>query len=133
MMNLGTPKGDTLGRNAVSTSAKIDRWSKTVDMNIQELQSKEDESFDSHSDSQDFDPNPIDFDGSQSQNTMQGLENLMGLSQGYQLMVVFDRSNDLVTPFVSQTSYIGILDDLLKGFLTQSLIYTNIMTYSYVF
>ena len=75
------------------------------------LASKVERSFDSHSDSDDFDPNAGMFSDksfvSDSQEAM--------YFQDYDLMVVLDRSNDLVTPFVSQSSYLGLIDDLLKS------------------
>ena len=69
-------------------------------------------SRDSHSDGEDFNPNQGNF-SMYSAGTESCLEN--SIYQKYDLMVVLDRANDLVTPFLSQTSYIGLLDDLLKG------------------
>ena len=81
------------------------------DDKIQYIYDKPENSFDSHSDSDDFDPNagmfsdPSEDPGSTDQNMY---------FKEYDLMVVLDRSNDLVTPFVTQSSYMGLIDDLLK-------------------
>ena len=77
--------------------------------NIKEQEEFSNKSFDSHSDSDEFDPNV----GEEGFGDV--IDEAFGLIKGYDLMVVLDRSNDLVTPFVSQTSYMGMVDDLLKG------------------
>ena len=69
-------------------------------------------SFDSHSDSDDFDPNADMFSDNSEHTESQDMQMYF---QKYDMMVVLDRSNDLVTPFVSQSSYLGLIDDLLKS------------------
>lgn len=85
----------------------------------QEFPSSRSQSFDSHSDSGDFDPNKKYF----TENSFDSVEFGFGfenLIDNFDLMIVMDRSNDLITPFVSQSSYMGLLDDLLKGGVNQS-------------
>lgn len=77
-----------------------------------ELNTNAENSFDSHSDSDDFDPNAGMF--SDNSHVVETVDDQM-FFQEYDLMVVLDRSNDLVTPFVSQSSYLGLIDDLLKS------------------
>ena len=69
-------------------------------------------SFDSHSDSNDFNPNKNFFTEHSFDSHQFDFGNLI---DSFDLMIVLDRSNDLITPFVSQSSYMGLLDDLLKG------------------
>ena len=69
-------------------------------------------SYDSHSDSEDFDPNASML--SDQSDKEFNKEEVM-YYQDFDLMVVLDRSNDLVTPFIPQSSYLGIIDDLLKS------------------
>ena len=77
------------------------------------------ESYDSHSDSDVFDPNEGDFtDNSFISQTFDFTE----MNENFDMMIVLDRSNDLVTPFVTQSSYMGVLDDLLKGTLLSILL-----------
>jgi hypothetical protein len=88
-----------------------------VETEIKEESMRSDEdsverSFDSHSDSQDFNPNKEFFTNNSFDSLGFEFGNMMN---NFDLMVVLDRSNDLVTPFVSQSSYIGLLDDLLKS------------------
>lgn len=80
----------------------------------QDFPSSKEESFDSHSDSEEFDPNKKYFTNNSFDSVEFGFgfENLI---DNFDLMIVMDRSNDLITPFVSQSSYMGLLDDLLKG------------------
>lgn len=68
-------------------------------------------SYDSHSDSDDFDPNAHLFSENQGANYKES----SWLFQNFDMMIVFDRGCDMVTPFVSQTSYFGLIDDLLKS------------------
>ena len=71
-----------------------------------------DRSFDSHSDSEDFNPNKNFF----TENSFDSLGfEFNNMINNFDLMIVMDRSNDLITPFVSQSSYMGLLDDLLKS------------------
>jgi hypothetical protein len=81
-------------------------------------------SFDSHSDSQDFNPNKEFFTNNSFDSVGFEFGNMMN---NFDLMVVLDRSNDLVTPFVSQSSYIGLLDDLLKSREFLNLIFLSLM------
>jgi hypothetical protein len=81
----------------------------------QESVNSETKSYDSHSDSDDFNPNKKYF----TENSFDSIGfEFDSLIHNFDLMIVLDRSNDLITPFVSQSSYMGLLDDLLKGTIT---------------
>lgn len=119
-----SPKRETPGNLIDGDRLKLLQQKFKVDAEIkeesnQESQSSNSQSFDSHSDSGEFDPNRKFFsDNSYDSNELGfGFDSLI---DNFDLMVVLDRSNDLVTPFVSQSSYMGLLDDLLKGGLTSA-------------
>lgn len=98
-----------------SLNFKTNRGGKSFDFRKKKKTSlpKKEESFDSHTDSNDFDPNKQMYSDQESSQNRHSESNL--IFQDFDVMIILDRTNDLVTPFVSQSSYLGLIDDLLKS------------------
>lgn len=105
-------KEESRGNSNVQSMVESKVQNESIKQSPRGGKSKNENSFDSHSDSDDFDPNAGMF--SDNSQVDESIDNQM-FFQEYDLMVVLDRSNDLVTPFVSQSSYLGLIDDLLKS------------------
>jgi hypothetical protein len=97
---------------SLQVSKRTSKRQSRKDLKAEYMKDKDEDSFDSHSDSDDFDPNAGMF--SDKSEDIGSTDQTMYFKE-YDLMVVLDRSNDLVTPFVTQSSYFGLVDDLLKS------------------